>query len=146
MITWILWCSDKRKYPAPSCSPYTPIGVDLYVCSRKIHHIAQQLVLPSVKPHEKVPSLLIVNIQVFFYILQTILCWLFFPFINFCWVSVFKSEFTEVVYTSQVPTYPTTMFGENDGEGMSLVLYFRLNENFDAEISPCYQESIKVDI
>lgn len=37
------------------------------------------------------------------------------------------------------------MFGENDGEGLSLVLYFRLNENFDAEISPSYQESIKVD-
>ncbi|RID48737.1 hypothetical protein BRARA_I05226 [Brassica rapa] len=97
---------DKKKEFAASHAAYNPFGVDVFLSERKINHIAQYVKLPVTTASTKLPSLLIVNVQ--------------------------------------IPLYPTTIFqGETDGEGMNIVLYFKLSDNYSKELPLHFQESIQ---
>lgn len=45
----------------------------------------------------------------------------------------------------QIPLYPATIFqSENDGEGMNVVLYFKLSEKYSKDLSDQFRENITV--
>ncbi|KAJ8775287.1 hypothetical protein K2173_020291 [Erythroxylum novogranatense] len=48
-----------------------------------------------------------------------------------------------LVVNLQIPLYPATIFqSENDGEGMSLVMYFKLSDNYSTELPHHFRENI----
>nr|XP_043615510.1 uncharacterized protein LOC122587412 [Erigeron canadensis] len=55
---------DKKKENASNLAAFYPIGMDVFLSPRKIDHIARLLELPTVETSGKVPSLLIVNLQI----------------------------------------------------------------------------------
>ncbi|XP_010475902.1 PREDICTED: uncharacterized protein LOC104755252 [Camelina sativa] len=97
---------EKKKEFAPSHAAYNPFGVDVFLSEHKIHHVAQYVKLPVTTTSSKLPSILIVNVQ--------------------------------------IPLYPTAIFqGESDGEGMNIILYFKLSDNYSKELPLHFQESIR---
>lgn len=97
---------DKKKDSTPNPAAFYPFGVDVFVCPKKIDHIAQYVELPTFDSNDGLPSLLIVNIQ--------------------------------------MPLYPAAIFlGESDGEGMSIVMYFKLSEGYAKQVPAHFQDSIR---
>ncbi|ESQ35822.1 hypothetical protein EUTSA_v10007496mg [Eutrema salsugineum] len=97
---------EKKKEFAPNHAAYNPFGVDVFLSEHKINHVAQYVKLPVTTASTKLPSILVVNVQ--------------------------------------IPLYPTAIFqGESDGEGMNIVLYFKLSDNYAKELPLHFQESIR---
>lgn len=55
---------DKRKEFAPNCAAYNPFGLDVFLCQRKINHIARFVELPVIRSSGKLPPILVVNVQI----------------------------------------------------------------------------------
>ncbi|XP_031487313.1 uncharacterized protein LOC116255582 isoform X2 [Nymphaea colorata] len=54
---------DKKKEFAPNYAAFYPFGVDVFLCQRKIEHIARFVNLPNLSSFGKVPPILVVNVQ-----------------------------------------------------------------------------------
>ena len=60
----VLYGRDKKKDFAPNYSAYYPFGVDVFLSSRKVDHIARFVELPFISSSGKLPPILVVNVQV----------------------------------------------------------------------------------
>lgn len=97
---------DKKKDFAPNHAAYVPFGVDVFLSSRKIEHIARFVELPAANSSNGFPPILVVN--------------------------------------AQIPLYPAALFqSEADGEGINIVMYYKINENFTKELPSSFQEGIR---
>ncbi|WCJ21759.1 hypothetical protein M5689_003889 [Euphorbia peplus] len=55
---------DKKKELAPNYAAYNPFGVDVFLSPRKIDHIARFVELPVINSSGKLPTILVVNVQI----------------------------------------------------------------------------------
>ncbi|KAK2966960.1 hypothetical protein RJ640_002145 [Escallonia rubra] len=55
---------DKKKEFASNSAAFYPFGADVFLSARKIDHIARFVELPSTDTSGKVPSILVVNLQI----------------------------------------------------------------------------------
>ncbi|XP_050203662.1 uncharacterized protein LOC126653771 [Mercurialis annua] len=55
---------DKKKELASNCAAYYPFGVDVFLSPKKINHIARFVELPVINSSEKLPTILVVNVQI----------------------------------------------------------------------------------
>lgn len=62
----VLHGRDKKKDFAPNYSAYYPFGVDVFLSPRKVHHIARFVDLPVMNYSAKLPPILVVNVQVLY--------------------------------------------------------------------------------
>ncbi|KAH6815674.1 CW14 protein [Perilla frutescens var. frutescens] len=63
-VRGVNYVRDKRKDFAPNCAAYNPFGLDVFLCQRKINHIARFVELPLIHSSGKLPSILVVNVQI----------------------------------------------------------------------------------
>ncbi|KAG6402692.1 hypothetical protein SASPL_134896 [Salvia splendens] len=63
-VRGVNYFGDKKKDSAPNCAAYYPFGLDVFFSQRKIHHIARFVELPSVNSYGKLPSMLVVIVQI----------------------------------------------------------------------------------
>lgn len=57
------------------------------------------------------------------------------------------NEYSDILlhFVMQIPLYPATLFqGENDGEGMNVVLYFKVSETYSKDLPDHFRENISV--
>ncbi|XP_061365223.1 uncharacterized protein LOC133308598 [Gastrolobium bilobum] len=63
-VRGVNYFKDKKKDFAANCSAYYPIGVDVFLSPQKVDHIARFVELPVISSSGKLPSILVVNVQI----------------------------------------------------------------------------------